>query len=114
MEEVNEILIMTIINPENFTISEDEMDVDAINKTPTSNNLNVVVAEEGVAVSSSTKKSKGKKAAKEPAPALPFRIYHKNKGRSKRIAKMQANKFKIDEHGYGLLADKALSLSESE
>ncbi|GKD79400.1 hypothetical protein Tco_1342021 [Tanacetum coccineum] len=80
-------------NPKNFTIFEDEMDVDAINKTPTSNNLNVntqesvavhmeegvvehvvadglvqdqiidkvVVAEEGVVVSSSTKKSKGKK-----------------------------------------------------
>ncbi|GKF73344.1 hypothetical protein Tco_0219676 [Tanacetum coccineum] len=129
-------------NPKNFTIFEDEMDVDAINKTPTSNNLNVNTQESGavhmeadvvepavadglvqdqiidkvvvVVVSYSTKKSKGKKAAKKPARALPFRIYHKNKGKLERIANMQAKKFKIDDNGSGPSADKALSLFESE
>ncbi|GJU81474.1 hypothetical protein Tco_1258800 [Tanacetum coccineum] len=126
---------------------EDEMDVDAIKKTPTPNNLNVntqesaavhtdsgvvehavaegfvedemidkvVVAEEGVSVASNTRgTSKGKKVATETAPALPFRIYHKNRDRSERIAKIQAKKFKIDDLGTGLSVDKALSLFESK
>ncbi|GKB91151.1 hypothetical protein Tco_0963423 [Tanacetum coccineum] len=152
------------LNPKNFTLSEDEMDVDAINMTTRPINLNVntqesatvhtasgvveppigegfhnafdvvepavaegldqeemidkvVIAKEGVSVASNTRGMiKGKKIATktETAPALPFRIYHKNRGRSERIAKMQAKKFKIDDHGTGLSADKALSLSESE
>nr|GEU73930.1 hypothetical protein [Tanacetum cinerariifolium] len=116
------------LNPKNFIVSEDEMDVDAINMTPRPINLNVntqesvavhtasgvveppvregvhndsdvvepVVAEgldqeeiidkvvivEGVLVASNTRgRNKGKKIATETAPALPFRIYHKNKGR---------------------------------
>ncbi|GKF93534.1 hypothetical protein Tco_0283234, partial [Tanacetum coccineum] len=77
------------LNPNNFTVSKDQMDVDAINMTPTPNNLNVntqesnvvepavaeglvqdemidkvVVAEEGVSVASNTRgRSKGKKVA---------------------------------------------------
>nr|GEU32602.1 hypothetical protein CTI12_AA091940 [Tanacetum cinerariifolium] len=105
----------------------DEIDVNVINKTPTSNNLNVnthesravhmaedvvevavadpfvedeiidnvVVVDDGVLVSSSSQKSKGKKKAKELA--LPFKIFHKNKGTSQRIQKIQAKKFNIDD-----------------
>nr|GEY77802.1 hypothetical protein [Tanacetum cinerariifolium] len=86
-------------NPNNFTISEDEMDAavaDGLVQDQITDK--VVVAEEGVAVSSSTQKSKGKKTAKEPALALPFRIYYKNRGSSERITKMQAKKFKIDDN----------------
>nr|GEX31474.1 chloramphenicol acetyltransferase-like domain-containing protein [Tanacetum cinerariifolium] len=126
-------------------ILEFKMDVDAINKTPTLNKLNVntqeyvvfhnasdvvepvvakglvqdqiidkvVVVKEGVSVSSNTRgRSEGNSVANKHA--LPFRIYHKNRGRSERIAKMQAKKFKIDDSGTSLSADKALSLSESK
>nr|GEY61168.1 hypothetical protein [Tanacetum cinerariifolium] len=122
------------LNPKNFTMSEEDMDVDAINKTLTSNNLNVntqeyvavyiasdvvepaiaegvVVAEEGVSVLSTTRgRSKGNKVADKPA--LPFRIYHKNSGKSERIAKMQAKKFKIDDNETSLSVDKALKVEK--
>nr|GEV95628.1 uncharacterized protein [Tanacetum cinerariifolium] len=77
--------------------------------------IDKVVIAEGVSVASNTRgRNKGKKIASKTAPALPFKIYHKNKGRSERIAKMQAKKFKINDHGTGLSADKALNLSEIE
>nr|GEY41210.1 putative RNA-directed DNA polymerase [Tanacetum cinerariifolium] len=150
------------LTPKKFILSEDEIDVDAINMTPRPINMNVniqesavvhtafgvveppiregvynssdvvepaitegldqeemtdkvVIAEEGVSVASNTRgRNKGKKVATETAHALPFRIYHKNRGRSEMIAKIQAKKFKIYDHGTGLSADKALSLSDSE
>nr|GEU82416.1 hypothetical protein [Tanacetum cinerariifolium] len=46
--------------------------------------------------------------------ATRMRIYVKNKGRSKRIAKMQAKKFKFDANGTGSTADKAFDVSEDE
>nr|GEV54110.1 hypothetical protein CTI12_AA159120 [Tanacetum cinerariifolium] len=77
--------------------------------------IDKVVIAEGVSMASNTRdRNKGKKVASKTAPALPFKIYHKNRVRSERIAKMQAKKFKIDDHGTSLSADKALNLSESE
>ncbi|GKC38690.1 hypothetical protein Tco_1051074 [Tanacetum coccineum] len=120
------------------------MDVNAMNKTPTSNNLNVnthesvaihmvedvveatvadpfvkdeiidnvVVVDDGVLVSSSSQKSNGKKKPKELA--LPFNIFHKNKGRTQRIQKIQAKKFKIDDQGTGQSTEKALKEQQKE
>ncbi|GJT80285.1 protodermal factor 1-like protein [Tanacetum coccineum] len=104
------------LNPKNFTMSEDEMDLAVAEGLVQDQMIDkVVVTEEGVSVSSNTRgRSKGKKVANEPAPALPFRIYHKNRGGSERVAKIQAKKFKIDYNGTGLSAHKAFSLCESE
>ncbi|GKF16942.1 hypothetical protein Tco_0061860 [Tanacetum coccineum] len=43
-----------------------------------------------------------------------MRIYIKNRGRSERIANMQAKKFKFDVNGIGSTADKAFNISEDE
>nr|GEU96676.1 hypothetical protein [Tanacetum cinerariifolium] len=51
-----------------------------------------------------------KKAASEQP--LPFRIYHKNKGRSERIANLQAKKFKFDANGTGTIPKKAFDVSD--
>ncbi|GKA41322.1 hypothetical protein Tco_0733915 [Tanacetum coccineum] len=75
----------------------------------------VVIAKEGVSVASNTRGMiKGKKIATKLKRTCYHSGYTQKPGRSERIAKMQAKKFKIDDHGTGLSADRALSLSESE
>nr|GEX55092.1 hypothetical protein CTI12_AA159120 [Tanacetum cinerariifolium] len=57
------------------------------------------------------KANKRKKKANSKQP-LPFRIYHKNKGRSERIANLEAKKFKFDANGTGTTPDKAFDVSD--
>ncbi|GJT04265.1 hypothetical protein Tco_0838727 [Tanacetum coccineum] len=57
------------------------------------------------------KANKRKKKADSEQP-LPFRIYHKNRGRSERIAKLQAKKFKFDANGTGSTPEKAFDVSD--
>ncbi|GJY07995.1 hypothetical protein Tco_0375049 [Tanacetum coccineum] len=57
------------------------------------------------------KANKRKKKADSKQP-LPFRIYHKNRRRSERIAKLQAKKFKFDANGTGSTPEKAFDVSD--
>nr|GEW22907.1 zinc finger, PMZ-type [Tanacetum cinerariifolium] len=57
------------------------------------------------------KANKRKKKADSEQP-LPFRIYHKNKGRSERIANLQAKKFKFDANGTGTTPEKTFDVSD--
>nr|GFC51268.1 splicing factor [Tanacetum cinerariifolium] len=57
------------------------------------------------------KANKRKKKADSEQP-LPFRIYHKNRGRSERIANLQAKKFKFDANGTGTTPEKAFDVSD--
>ncbi|GKF91976.1 hypothetical protein Tco_0275677, partial [Tanacetum coccineum] len=57
------------------------------------------------------KANKRKKKADSEQP-LPFRIYHKNRGRSERIAKLQAKKFKFDANGTRSTPEKAFDVSD--
>ncbi|GJR21759.1 hypothetical protein Tco_0970286 [Tanacetum coccineum] len=50
-----------------------------------------------VPASDDAAKKKGKRTRSEPE--VPFRIYHKNRGRLERIRNMQENKFKFDAQG---------------
>nr|GEY72869.1 hypothetical protein [Tanacetum cinerariifolium] len=57
------------------------------------------------------KANKRKKKADSKQP-LPFRIYHKNIGRSERIANLQAKKFKFDANGTRTTPEKAFDVSD--
>ncbi|GJR18293.1 reverse transcriptase domain-containing protein [Tanacetum coccineum] len=57
------------------------------------------------------KANKRKKKADSEQP-LPFRIYHKNRGRSERIAKFQAKKFKFDANGTRSTPEKAFDVND--
>lgn len=60
-------------------------------------------------------KYKGKKRGRKPVAKTPSygRIYHKNRGRSERIAN-QYKKFKFDEFGTGSTPDKAFSVDDDD
>ncbi|GJU45691.1 hypothetical protein Tco_1202957 [Tanacetum coccineum] len=62
-----------------------------------------------VPASDNAAKKKGKRTRSEPD--VPFRIYHKNRGRSERIRNMQEKKFKFDAQGIGSTAEKAFDVS---
>ncbi|GKA30504.1 hypothetical protein Tco_0716809 [Tanacetum coccineum] len=62
-----------------------------------------------VPASDNAAKKKGKRTRSEPD--VPFRIYHKNRGRSERIRNMQEKKFKFDAQGTGSTAEKAFDVS---
>ncbi|GJR93509.1 hypothetical protein Tco_0265683 [Tanacetum coccineum] len=54
-----------------------------------------------------------KKRGRPPSHVDGVRIYHKNRGRSKRIAKMKEKKaFEFDKHGTGSTPDKAFDVSD--
>nr|GEV17436.1 hypothetical protein [Tanacetum cinerariifolium] len=55
------------------------------------------------------KANKRKKKADSIQP-LPFRIYHKNRGRSERIANLQTKKFKFNANGTGTTPEKAFAV----
>nr|GEX16883.1 hypothetical protein [Tanacetum cinerariifolium] len=54
------------------------------------------------------------KIRKRVAETTSLRIYVKNRGKSERIAKMQANKFKFNANRTRLIADKAFDVYEDE
>ncbi|GKA11925.1 splicing factor [Tanacetum coccineum] len=62
-----------------------------------------------VPASDNAAKKKGKRTRSEPD--VPFRIYHKNRGRSERIRNMQEKKFKFDAQGTRSTAEKAFDVS---
>ncbi|GKD60795.1 hypothetical protein Tco_1298304 [Tanacetum coccineum] len=62
-----------------------------------------------VPASDNAAKKKGKRTRSEPD--VPFRIYHKNRGRSERIRNMQENKFKFDAQGTSSTAEKDFDVS---
>ncbi|GKB35710.1 hypothetical protein Tco_0880652 [Tanacetum coccineum] len=54
-----------------------------------------------------------KKRVRPPSHVDGFRIYHKNRGRSERIANIKLKKaFEFDKHGTGSTPDKAFDVSE--
>ncbi|GKC82916.1 hypothetical protein Tco_1138633 [Tanacetum coccineum] len=69
--------------------------------------------QEGSNSKSSAKPMRKSKRLRQEEPQ-PFRIYVKNRGRSKRIAKLQGKNFKFDAQGTGSTPDKAFDVSEFE
>ncbi|GJZ81466.1 hypothetical protein Tco_0646460 [Tanacetum coccineum] len=62
-------------------------------------------------VPASDNASKKKRKRIRSEPDVPFRIYHKNRGRSERIRNMQEKKFKFDAQGTGSTAEKAFDVT---
>ncbi|GJU77031.1 zinc finger, PMZ-type containing protein [Tanacetum coccineum] len=58
------------------------------------------------------KKANKRKKKTDSEQPLPFRIYHKNRGRSERITKLHAKKFKFDANGTGSTHEKAFDVSD--
>ncbi|GKA43925.1 hypothetical protein Tco_0736649 [Tanacetum coccineum] len=62
-----------------------------------------------VPASDNATKKKGKRTRSEPD--VPFKIYHKNRGRSERIRNMEENKFKFNAQGTSSTPEKAFDVS---
>nr|GEY84142.1 hypothetical protein [Tanacetum cinerariifolium] len=81
------------------------------NVQPAQSSVEAVSVQPVPYVHASDNASKKKEKRTRSEPDAPFRIYHKNKGRSERIRNMQVKKFKFVAQGTRSTAEKAFDVS---
>ncbi|GKD51628.1 hypothetical protein Tco_1280604 [Tanacetum coccineum] len=81
-------------------------------KDTTDVTINIFDEFPGMEISATTNVAEGIGSAMPPSHVDGVRIYHKNRGRSERIANMKEKKaFEFDKHGTGSIPDKAFDVS---